>query len=181
MNINTVTIWNDFNRELKAYIKRSVVNPSDVDDIMQDIFVKIIKNIEKVNQAKNLQQYIYGVARNAINDYFNNGIYRNSYAEIPEIPLDVETESLNSIIADSLKPFIDQLPEKYREAILMTEFQNVSQKELAERLNISYSGAKSRVQRGKEKLKEQLLDCCAFQNDVYGNIIDVKKKKCDCD
>lgn len=173
-------IWNDFNKELNAYVKRSVHNQDDADDIMQEVFMKIIRNIEKVNKAENLRQYLYGIVRNTINDYFNNQRIESSDIEIPEILLEEDSQSLNAIIADKLKPFINQLPEKYKEALLLTEFQDVSQKELAKRLNISYSGAKSRVQRGKEKLKEQLLACCIFQSDVYGNITDVEYKKCSC-
>jgi RNA polymerase sigma-70 factor (ECF subfamily) len=62
----------------------------------------------------------------------------------------------------------------------MTEFQDISQKDLAIKLGISYSGAKSRVQRGKEKLKELLVACCAYQSDVYGNIINDENGKCGC-
>jgi RNA polymerase sigma-70 factor (ECF subfamily) len=78
-------------------------------------------------------------------------------------------------------PFIEKLPAHYREALRMTEFQDISQKELAERLNISYSGAKSRVQRGKDKLKALILDCCAYQTDVYGNLRAPKQTPCGCD
>ncbi len=178
MTTEIAKIWEDFHKELRTYVSKTVRNQADTDDIMQDVFVKIIRNIEKVNKAENLRQYLYGIVKNAIKDYFNSQAYNNN--EIPDLVLEEEIESLNTIIADKLKPFINQLPEKYKEALLITEFQNISQKELAEKLNISYSGAKSRVQRGKEKLKEQLLACCVFQGDIYGNIIEVKQKKCSC-
>jgi len=180
MTIEIINIWNDFYNELRAYVAKTIRNQADADDVMQEVFVKITLNIEKINQAKNLRQYLYGIVRNAINDYFNNQQYKNSDIEIPDLLWEEGADSLNTIIADKLKPFINQLPEKYKETLLMTEFQNVSQKELADRLNISYSGAKSRAQRGKEKLKKELLDCCTFQSDVYGNIIDVKKNNCRC-
>lgn len=178
MTTEIAKIWEDFHKELRTYVAKTIRNQADTDDIMQDVFVKIIRNIEKVNKAENLRQYLYGIVKNAIKDYFNNQERNNN--EIPDLVFEEEIESLNIIIADKLKPFINQLPEKYKEALLITEFQNISQKELAEKLNISYSGAKSRVQRGKEKLKEQLLDCCVFQSDIYGNIIEVKQKKCRC-
>ena len=47
-----------------------------------------------------------------------------------------------------------------------------TQPEMAARLGISISGAKSRVQRAREKLKEALLDCCHFEFDRYGRMID---------
>ena len=47
-----------------------------------------------------------------------------------------------------------------------------SQREMAEELGLSYSGAKSRVQRGRVMLKQQLVDCCHFEFDQRGTIID---------
>ena len=71
------------------------------------------------------------------------------------------------------------LPETYREALRLTEYQGLSQKALGERLGISFSGAKSRVQRARAKVKEQLLDCCHFQFDRVGQIIDYQSRR-DC-
>jgi len=92
-----------------------------------------------------------------------------------------EFESLNSIVSKScVKPFIEKLPEKYKSALIAAEINNVSQKELAKQLDISYSGAKSRVQRGREKLKNLLQECCNFEYDTYGNLIKSNKKNCSC-
>ena len=63
------------------------------------------------------------------------------------------------------------LPEKYRQALMLTEFRGMKQTELAEQLGISLSGAKSRVQRGREMLRESLLDCCHFEFDRLGGMI----------
>ncbi len=74
---------------------------------------------------------------------------------------------------------VRDLPETYREALRLTEYQGLSQKELGERLGISFSGAKSRVQRARAKLKQQLLACCHFQFDYAGQIIDYQSR-CTC-
>ncbi len=57
--------------------------------------------------------------------------------------------------------------------------QGLTQRELGEKLGISLSGAKSRVQRAREKLKTTLLDCCHFQFDRLGRVIDYQPR-CDC-
>ena len=75
---------------------------------------------------------------------------------------------------------INSLPEKYKQALILTEFQNLTQKELAERMGLSVSGAKSRVQRARIKLKELLLGCCSLEFDHYGNVIDYEHKCSDC-
>jgi RNA polymerase sigma-70 factor (ECF subfamily) len=179
MTSEVATIWTDFHKELKVFILNKTRNATDTDDILQDVFIKIIHNIDKVNQAENLRHYLYGIVRNAINDYFRNRKPILDHSEIEEKLTEEEAQSLNTTIAECcIKPFINKLPGNYRDALLITEFQDISQKELAEKLNISYSGAKSRVQRGKEKLKDLLLQCCAYKSDVYGNIIDVEN--CDC-
>jgi len=174
-------IWTDFHKELKCFVLNKTRNAMDADDILQDVFVKIIQNQDKVSQAVNVRHYIYGIVRNTVNDYFRKQRSNTYDHEVPEVLSECETETLNEkIAACCLKLFIQQLPDSYRDALLITEFQQLSQKQLAEQLNISYSGAKSRVQRGKEKLKELILDCCAYQSDVYGNLRLGDQKDCFC-
>lgn len=181
MTKDVTNIWTNFNKELKGFIYNKTRNSADTDDILQEAFVKIIRNIDKVNQSENLRQYIYGIVRNTLNDYFKNQKIFSSDNDIQEQFSETETNSLNETIAACcIKPFINKLPENYKQALLITEFENVSQKELAEKLDISYSGAKSRVQRGKDKLKELILNCCDYQNDKYGNLIDTEGKNCGC-
>lgn len=181
MTTEVTTIWTDFHKELKAFIFNKTRNSIDTEDILQEAFIKIIRNIDKVNQAENLRQYLYGIVRNTINDYFRNRKQIIDNTEVEEKISDEETQFLNTTIAECcIKPFINKLPLNYRDALLITEFEQISQKDLAQRLNISYSGAKSRVQRGKEKLKELILNCCAYQSDKYGNLIDTEDKNCDC-
>ncbi|HRA60817.1 MAG TPA: sigma-70 family RNA polymerase sigma factor [Bacteroidia bacterium] len=181
MTSEITQIWFDFHAELKGYITKIIKNQTDADDILQEVFIKIIRNHDKVKTAKNMRQYIYGMVRNAVGDYFRNKKHLNTDTEFPDVLTLEDEQFLNATIADCcVKPFINQLPGKYKEALLLTEFQNLSQKDLSERLSISYSGAKSRVQRGKEKLKELLLNCCAYQSDVYGNLMEAEEKNCNC-
>ena len=87
-----------------------------------------------------------------------------------------------SSLSGCIPAFLDSLPEKYREALFEVEINGLSQLELAKKLDISYSGAKSRVQRGREKLREALLDCCDIAADKYGNILEYSpRKSCDGD
>lgn len=174
-------IWENFHKELKAFVQNKTRNQADTDDILQDAFIRIIRNWDKVNQSKNLRLYLYGIVRNTLYDHFKRKKPVFDATDMKEVFTDEEAHNLNAAVADCcIKPFINKLPEHYREALLITEFRDISQKELAEKLGISYSGAKSRVQRGKEKLKELLLGCCPYQSDAYGNIISNEKNSCGC-
>jgi RNA polymerase sigma-70 factor (ECF subfamily) len=81
-------------------------------------------------------------------------------------------EDIEARLAASLRSMIDCLPEEYREALILTEFEGITQQELAQRLGLSLSGAKSRVQRGRKMLREMLLACCHFEFDRLGKVID---------
>jgi RNA polymerase sigma-70 factor (ECF subfamily) len=84
-------------------------------------------------------------------------------------------------VSSWISPFIMGLPKKYRDALILSEINGMSQKDLAVHLGISYAGARSRVQRGRRLLKEELTQCCIFHTDKYGNIMDVNRKSDDCD
>ncbi len=179
MNDKIKEIWDNFHQELRTFIQKRTHNQADTDDILQEVFLKIITNFERVVHVNDLQKYLYSMVRNAIVDHFRQ---KKSYTTATTVPNTTwtysEIERLNTTITIScLHPFIEQLPPKYKEAITLSDLQNKSQVELAEQLNISYSGAKSRVQRGRAKLKDLLLDCCKIETDSYGNFLDITPKK----
>jgi len=175
-------IWEEFRIPLKRYIKKRVSNEQDVEDIMQEVFLKIHINAENLMNDNKIHAWIYRITHNTITDYYrkNHNIYK--IAELPEdIPSSSDEDlSENTEIASCLKVMVDSLPEKYKQAILQTEFQNMTQKELSDNLGISISGAKSRVQRARKMLKEMLLGCCELEMDRRGNIISYKHKNSQC-
>lgn len=66
-------------------------------------------------------------------------------------------------IGQCLRPMLDCLPVKYREAMILSELEGFSQQAVADQLGLSLSGTKSRIQRGRTKLKEILLNCCNME------------------
>jgi len=79
-----------------------------------------------------------------------------------------------------LKKILQTLPFKYREALEMAELENISQLEIANRLGISYSGVKSRVQRARQMLKEKLHKALVIKADRYGNIVVCMNRQRNC-
>lgn len=175
-------IWNDFSKPLKGFIKKHVNNHQDVEDILQNVFYKVHSNIGSLKDADKIQAWVYKIAGNAIIDYYrSNKVQLDSYESIDEIQSVIEQDNnSNKEIALCVKAMIMHLPEKYKQALLLTEYQNLTQKQLGEKLGLSVSGAKSRVQRAREKLKEMLLGCCHLEFDHLGNVVDYKQKCVDC-
>ncbi len=168
---STAQIWEQFHRQLRAFILARVSDPDDADDILQDVFLKIHTRIETLRDQDRLAAWLYQIARNAIIDFYRS---RQPIDQLPET-LAVMDEPDESTAVDSisgyLKTLVNDLPEKYREAVLLTEYEGLTQEEMGTRLGLSISGAKSRVQRGRDLLREELLDCCHFEFDRVGNLI----------
>lgn len=182
MTISIGEIWKEFSNSLKRFIITRVRNEHDVEDILQDIFYKICKNIDSLKDENKVQSWVYQITRNAIIDYYRLRKDTIGFGEMPGDIMDGSTDDIkiDSEILPCLQPMIGQLPEKYRQAIILTEFEGLTQKELAEKCGLSLSGAKSRVQRGREKLKEMLLECCYFEFDCLGNILDYRTRENTC-
>jgi len=91
-----------------------------------------------------------------------------------------EEEIIRQELSLCLNPMIEQLPDKYRVAVQLSEIENRTQKEVAEMENISLSGAKSRVQRGRSLLKTMLHDCCKIEINQNNQPVSYDKKERDC-
>jgi RNA polymerase sigma-70 factor (ECF subfamily) len=81
-------------------------------------------------------------------------------------------------LAGSLRRMAQELPDRYKQAIMLTDFEGMKQTEVAKKLGISLSGVKSRVQRARKMLKELLLECCHVEFDRYGTVFDYHPKDC---
>jgi RNA polymerase sigma-70 factor (ECF subfamily) len=175
-------LWEQFSIPLKDFIKKRVNNDQDVEDILQTVFLKIHIHINNLIETNKVRGWIYSITRNAIIDFYRS---KNQDSDIESLSEDIligvqEEETLNNEISQCLNTMIQYLPEKYKQAIILTEFHNLTQKELADRTGLSVSGAKSRVQRARLLLKEMLMNCCILELDRRGNVIDYKHKSKDC-
>ena len=172
-------IWRDFAAPLHGFIRKRVSNEHDAEDILQEVFVKIQTRLDSLRETEKLQGWLYRIARNAIVDHYR--------ARRPSEPLPEELADESTVpnrcaleLVPSVTAMIEQLDPKYRDALRLSEYDGLTQAQIAERLGISLSGAKSRVQRGREQLKELLLACCKFKTDRYGNIVDCEDD-CACE
>jgi RNA polymerase sigma-70 factor, ECF subfamily len=175
MNANLETIYTDFHSKLHRFIAGRVSDPDTAEDILQDVYLKIHANIGSLSESDRLESWIYQITRNAIIDHYRRARPQDELSESLASPLDDEPDAVSEL-APSVKGMLNCVPEKYHQALELTELQGLSQVELADRLGMTVSGAKSRVQRAREKLKEAFLDCCHFEFDRLGRVVDYHPK-----
>jgi RNA polymerase sigma-70 factor, ECF subfamily len=182
MVATTEDIWHGLHDRLLRTIRRHVADAASAEDILQDVFLKIHLRIGTLRDEQRLEGWVYQIVRNAITDHRRRQRPGGPLPDELAAPEAADEDDAGSV-ARQLVPFIRgtiaDLPAPYREALLLTEYEGLTQQQLAERVGISLSGAKSRVQRGREKLKQILLDCCHVELDRRGGIIDFQGQ-CAC-
>lgn len=124
-------------------------NRDDAFDVCQDVFVKLMKNKNKINNNVHLKAWLIRVTINCAKNFKKQAYNR----------LTVSLNELSGIRADNiddklvLTSCVHKLPEKYKTAIYLFYYENMSINEISRLLGISENTVKSRLVRGREKLR----------------------------
>ena len=171
-------IWSELGTRLRRFIGTRVSDPHAADDITQDVLLKVQSQLGTLPSEDKLPAWVFAVARNAVVDYYRARAVRE-HADLDDVQpaagTDADEDGRQEAIRE-LTPcvtrMVEQLPEPYRQAMKLAHFDGLGQQEIADRLGISLSGAKSRVQRARRQLREMILDCCHVERDGRCNVID---------
>ena len=174
------SVWNQFSDRLHSFIRSRVPDEATAEDILQEVFLRIHAKMGTLRDMGKLESWIYQITRNAIIDYYRT---QRPTDELPETLgswEDAHEDDLVTRLAADVREMTEALPDPYREAFVLTAYEGLSQRALAEQLGISYSGAKSRVQRARLQVRDMLMTCCHFEFDRRGMIIDYHEPHCCC-
>jgi RNA polymerase sigma-70 factor (ECF subfamily) len=159
---------------LLGYVKKRVRNQEDAEDLTQDVFLKLSKS--NSNGVDNLKSWVYTIAKNTITDYYRKKQLQTNAIEDDTI-FDYDADNDAGIaLGKCVHSFVNQLPEEYRELMILSEIKEIPQKEIAEQLNINYVTVRSKIQRGRKKLKELFEGCCTILQGGKGSILDFESK-----
>lgn len=168
--------WNELERRLRAFTGKRVPM-ADVDDVVQEAFLRIQAGLPTLRERQRFGPWVYQVARSAIVDHLRRSARHSDRveggggAESAFLPLEADSSAVEQEVALYAAFFVSLLPSPYREALTLTELQGLTQKEAADMLGVSLSGMKSRVQRGREKLRAVLEACCDIALDARGRVV----------
>jgi RNA polymerase sigma-70 factor (ECF subfamily) len=179
MTVSTEDVWEEFGDRLRSFINARVPPDVDADDLLSDVFVKVHTRIDALRDDQRLAPWLYQITRNTVIDAYRGRRINAALTDL-DPPGDEDEHDAARVIAEDLRGMVAGLPDKYREALVLTEFEGLSQVEMADRLGLSVSGAKSRVQRARGMLRDQLLACCHFEFDRRGHVIDFTPTRACC-
>lgn len=185
--------WRELHDQLLGFIARRVRTREDAEDILQEVMLRIHRSSGELEHVERVTGWIYRIASNAIVDHYRKPARRELPAgwqqdvEEPgdpgsQVADEPDTAELRGELSRCLSPLIERLPASYRQALVLTELEGVTQVEAADRLGLSVSGMKARVQRGRGRLKDLLLDCCHVELDRRGGVTGYRTKRgaCEC-
>src|SRR5918911_805015 len=124
--------WTMFHAPLLQFVRRRVTDEASAEDILQDVFLKVHTHIDTLSDTSKLQSWLYQLTRNAVIDYYRRR--RLTVAVSDDIPA-FPPEDENDVVArltPSVKAMVEALPDIYREALHLTEYDGLTQKEMAD-------------------------------------------------
>jgi RNA polymerase sigma-70 factor (ECF subfamily) len=175
-------VYKTLDARLRPFVARRV-SSSDVDDVMQDVFVRVHRGLHGLRDSERLGAWVFQIARSAIADHLRSRARVLPTGELPEesaAPAHEDDDQAFQEIAACAVPFVAALPSPYREALTLTELEGLTQQQAAELVGISLSGMKSRVQRGRERLRALFEECCAIALDGRGHVMDCAPREVPC-
>jgi RNA polymerase sigma-70 factor, ECF subfamily len=171
------SLWNQTHHRLCWFVCSRISNEQDAEDILQDVFLRIYDQFKTVRDPQRLESWMYQVARNRIVDHYRG---RRQWVDLPETLAaeDDLAERTPESLLTYLREMVGTLPKGYREALIQADMHGMSHQELATKLGITLPGAKSRVQRARQKVKDAMLHCFDFEFDARGQIMDYHRRCC---
>jgi RNA polymerase sigma-70 factor (ECF subfamily) len=175
--------WREVEARLRPYVARRVASPADVDDVIQETFVRMHRGLANLAEGERFGAWVYRIAANAIADHRRFRARHPVASTVPsdgnELREDEPPENLEAELAECVALFVARLPSPYREAVTLTELEGLTQKDAAEMLGISLSGMKSRVQRGRGRIRRMFEDCCEISVDCRGHVTECAPRSLD--
>ena len=184
MEAHALETWRQVHKGLRAFIAKRVDNEAEVDDIVQDVWLKMQRGLDGLKDQRRLISWIYQIARHAIIDHYRAPGRRQEMPAGLAADLEAyqssstmttaseESDQLRTELANCLRPMIERLSGEYRQAVILVDLEGLDQHEAAAQLGLSLSGMKSRVQRGRRQLKGMLEACCTIELDQRRGVLD---------
>jgi RNA polymerase sigma-70 factor (ECF subfamily) len=180
-------IWQELETKLRPYIARRVPHDIDPNDVLQDVFVRLHRGQDSLRDEDSFGGWVYRIARHSIADHLRKhdrspplsaqqeaqgaqGAQEATASDAVHTH-PAEDEDLTPELAQCVAIFVARLPSPYREAVLLTELNGLTHKAAAEVLSVPISTLKSRVARGRRRIRDMFDECCIIAVDSRGRVI----------
>lgn len=181
MNVDVDEGWIQLQGQVRAMLGARLASAADAEDVAQDVLLKVLKSSASLRDEDRFGGWLATTVRNAVADHLRtkqrnplaSAVAQESLEEPREEDID---ETARKRVIAALRPFAERLPVTYRETIILSELDELPHAEIARRLDVSISGVKSRIQRGRALLRDMLDQCCEIATDARGGVVECVPK-----
>lgn len=171
MSLTVEQIWDEFAQDLRSFLRARVADYAVAEDLLQEVFLKLHRHLPDLRDTERVGAWVFQVARNEVATHYRRARPGGAVKDALPEPA-TETEPDLPDLRPAVRRFLDQLSSEHREALLATEWEGLTQAAYAARLDLSLPAAKSRVLRARAELKRLLDECCQFELDRRGTIVE---------
>lgn len=148
-------------------------NVADAQDLTQNTLVKALRFHDKFQEGTYIKAWLLTILRNTFINEYRRRVRRPSLVELsgaepaadtspdPEVryePSEISRSTLFELLDDEVKAAILSLPDDFRQAVIMADLEDLSYKDIAERMGCPMGTVMSRLYRGRKLLREKLRD-----------------------
>lgn len=186
MEKSTASIWEQVHIRLRAFIAKRVRNEAEIEDLLQEVFVRVHRHIETIHEPERMVSWVFQITRNVIVDHYRSAAQKRELPagtgtdiqeELKVMSVESEEHEAKYELSNCLRPMIARLSSAYREAIILVELEGLTHQEAATKLGLSLPGMKSRVQRGRQQLHNMLNECCQIELDGRHRIVQFEERR----
>jgi RNA polymerase sigma-70 factor (ECF subfamily) len=150
-------MWDRYANDLLTFLQSVLCSKHDAEDVLQMVFVRIVRKRHRLARACHLDAYVYKIARNEAYSFVSKRKRDKNTKKIPETWLKVtESNRESSELAEQLQAALAQLPQQQREVIVMKIYRQKTFLEISGLLGLSRNTVASRYRYGIEKLRNLL-------------------------
>ncbi len=177
--MNIEEVWPEYRTRLRAFLHARVSNPADVDDLLQEISIKVFSGLPQLKDPSKLQAWLFQTANRAIIDHYRTSA-RGRDVHPDDLWYAADDPGVRQELAACVEPFLNALPAETARMLTAIDIEGMSQTDYAKANGLSYSTLKTRVQKGRAALRDSFQDCCTLTIDARGDIADYDPKSDNC-
>lgn len=178
---NAEPVWRELSGTLFRFFRTRVRNDADAEDLVQETLLRVQTRLTELEGVDRTAAWIQRIARNVwIDDARARGaappVSAEDEGEIEGEPASDEGD-LTTLVAGWLAARIDELDPESASVLRRSELRGERHRDIAADLGLSVSAIKSRVQRGRARIRQSLEDCCRLEFDRRGGVVDYRRRR----
>jgi RNA polymerase sigma-70 factor (ECF subfamily) len=175
------TAWKNHSAEIRRFIASRIQDEPAIGDVLHDVYLKTTERFDQLRDQGRYVSWALKIAQNVTMDHYRRQRDSGELIKEPEAPDSCDGSEEWTKASACVKPFIEELPRGYREALMLSAIEGYDDKEVARRMGLSLPATKSRIARGKKMLKEKFDTCDIFninarqaiiESDTFGKVVD---------